>query len=441
MLAYVVGPAVAACALLAAGIYVMWKSNEGTGPEASMHKPSTSPPRLMTLAKEESKAEASQRREEENRLGIELENLLAKAIKLRKEGDYRSADDACRRIIDGSANYPELASRLPLHAQVQQALIHLVKNQPLDAQRLLKTTLDGMDRSPEFGHDHACTWSTLLYLSFAEWRLARAPDYPSLASQITFSLYRAHFKEYLSRTRDSPSAASAAVAASRALQARYSAFDKHGPSTVLLLHVLQACDLALADALLDAGVDVNAEGILDRPDGEKFRLTPLRAVTAYADARIVRFLVARGADTRQFDAERPEEAPLVAAAMFGRPEVVEVLLETPHPSLSVEVKAGLTIPELGALRGGVEIVRVYLRKKPGLNWNRTTNKGAGLPFLFLLVQRDMTAVVKLLLGNGVDTSRKGQGVTLLEFAMSHDVQASQAMKSLLRTRIEAEVTS
>lgn len=89
---------------------------------------------------------------------------------------------------------------------------------------------------------------------------------------------------------------------------------------------------ALARVLLDAGAD---------KDDEAKNGAPLYCAASHGDADVVRALLEAGADVELTDGETPSETALRAAAAFGWPEIVDLLVAHGAKPRSVIEAAGI----------------------------------------------------------------------------------------------------
>ena len=89
---------------------------------------------------------------------------------------------------------------------------------------------------------------------------------------------------------------------------------------------------ALARAMIDAGADKDDEG----KNG-----APLYCAASHGDADVVRALLEAGADVELTDPDTPSETALRAAAAFGWPEIVDLLVAHGAKPRSVIEAAGI----------------------------------------------------------------------------------------------------
>jgi uncharacterized protein len=135
-------------------------------------------------------------------------------------------------------------------------------------------------------------------------------------------------------------------------------------------------DWATVEQLLVAGVVVTAA------DGDR-HVTALHNAAAQGHARIVRELIARGADVNARD--WMGATPLVNAAYFGRTQVIDILLSS--GAQLEKIPSGSTSPLLAAVQGGA-LDSVVQLLKAGADPDQKNADGISARALAVSLERD-----------------------------------------------------
>lgn len=360
--------------------------------------------------------------EDELRQDRELEETLNEARRRHGASDLDYADFLCSRIIEIASKYPKIADKHVLEAKCLRAWILVSRKRLFEAQTLLMSVIDAMERSPEFGREDATTSNARLFLSLLEWKVARSPSAP-LEALSKASNHLGHFRDAIAHKSRASEEDLALVPGGASL---FSAYYSSGPGPDLLVRSVIHDNIALSFSLLKLGVDINAKG--SPGDGEESMpegITPLMAAALKGSEGIINILLDKGADPMISTSEGVYA--LTFAIMTRRPECVSALLNCRHPSLTAPDHTGVAIPEIAAFHGGPEVVRVFFGN-PDVNWNRPNVDG--VPFLFIAMRKGDIEVMRVLLEKGVYNGGKFSGLTLNQAAKTF-TGISEEMKALI----------
>lgn len=178
-------------------------------------------------------------------------------------------------------------------------------------------------------------------------------------------------------------------------------------SMALMNAANQQYNLKTIEALMAQGADVNMYDATEKA-------TALGVAVVAKQYKIVRFLLAVGADVNKKVLKTLDATALILAAGAGDEEMLKILLDA-HALVDLQTKEGNTALMIAVQKGHKRAVELLLARGADVN---SVNEKNGLTPLIMAASLGHLAIVKLLLNAGADARRVGlEGDTALIWAL------------------------
>ena len=199
--------------------------------------------------------------------------------------------------------------------------------------------------------------------------------------------------------------------------AKMNAPDEEGRIPILL--AVKKSNLIVTKILTEHGAYVNAS--------DKDGMTPLHSAATQGDNMLVRYLVQHGAK-KDAQSLAKRRTPLHCAALFGKVEVVESLIDAgcDIEAKDYESETALFTACWSPKPGDYQCVKLLLERGAKLEVRRSDKPGPGMRWhdgetvLHVAARFDLGDVVELLLEKGADAyARNRLGETAMDLAVFH----------------------